>query len=136
MRETMGSLEIIQSARKDIAHQEEALKEFQIDFEKRLKKLPSYREYQEAKDTLKQKRKLLNTDISQNGSIVAAQESMSKIRSDIKTLKDVLNMHLVRYYEDKDGHLPAEKNQSQEIILKARLGKLITLEKRSGSNTI
>ncbi len=117
----------------EINHQQEALKEFNADLDDRKGKLTAFRELQDAQEEIYRIERELEKRMREDGNILAAIENVSKIESDLGELEDTLSLHLLRHYRDNDSeHIPlkTDTSKTQEIVIKAKLGRVINTEKR------
>jgi phage pi2 protein 07 len=126
-----SEVQAIYEVSKEIVQSKEALKQFKLDFEEKLSELDSYDEVEEAKSVLKVAKLKLKHEMENSGTVVAAKENLEKMRSDLRDLKEVLSLHLLRHYTDTGTeHVPLETSPdwSQEIIVKAKLGQVVVPE--------
>lgn len=124
-------LQAIYNLDHELAHQTEALKEFEVDLRERTEELPAFVELQAARDAVKEARKKLKREMADDGQITAAQDNVSRIRWEVRDLKDTLSFHLLRHYMDTDGSqvpLETDPSHSQEIVIVAKLGRTVKQE--------
>ena len=121
---------------KEVIHNKIALRQTQDEIQHRKEQLTTYKFLKEAEEQLRILRLQLDSDIQNNGDIVALMDQAAQIKQDLGEHKEILSNYLMRYYLDTESaQVPTSNNRAKKLILSAKLGKEQAYQERFEFNS-